>query len=101
MANIGTSIVLAQGWDDAQAVFKEFYGEVPVSRFMRLKTGDGFVRVGDEITSLKTFPPSKIVGTGYRDEIIKYSHEHYYSRIDEIKPVTLQKPIIKATYDEI
>lgn len=102
LANIGTWIVLAQGWDDAQAVFKEFYGEVPVNQFMRLKTGNGFIRVGDEITSIKTFPPRKIIGTGFRDEIIRYSREHYYSRVDEVeRSFAPQKPIIKATYDEI
>lgn len=102
MGNIGTWVVLALGWEDAQMVFKEFYGEVSANSFMRGKTGNGFVRISEDITNIKTFPPKKLTDIGFRDEIIRYSREHYYSLVDEAEnKVTPQKSIIRAVYDEI
>jgi len=105
MSNIGTWIVLASGWEDAQAFFREFYGEVEPSEFMRRATGDGFVKCAEDITNLKTYAQVKLKGKGFRDEIIRYSHEHYYTRVNQddcliVKNIKNKKKE-RAVYDEI
>ena len=102
MENIGTQIVLAVGWDDAQMAYKEFFGEIEASKFMRGGTGDGFVIVGEDMVNIKTFAPKKLDGNGFRDAIIQYSLKHYYtSSAQDFTIPERATPSRKISYDEI
>jgi len=105
LGNVGTMIELGLDWDNAQRVFKEFYGQINHNDLMRRKTGDGFVKMGNDIINLKTFPPKEIKGDGFRDEIIRRSHERYYTKINKNRSVNsvIKEAINKkrAVYDEI
>ena len=102
MENIGTQIVLAVGWDDAQMAYKEFFGEIEASKFMRGGTGDGFVIVGEDMVNIKTFAPKKLDGNGFRDAIIQYSLKHYYtSSAQDFAIPERATPSRKISYDEI
>lgn len=78
LGNVGTMIELGVDWDNAQRVFKEFFGQIEPNDLMRRNTGDGFVKMGNDIISLKTFPLKEVNGNGFRDKIIQHSREHYY-----------------------
>ncbi len=101
LGNVGTMIVLGLDWDSAQRAFKEFYGEVEPADFMRRNTGDGFAKIGNDIISIKTFPPDKIEG-GFKKEIIQHSREHYYTKVKKNKHKRISGYIKKkVVYDEI
>jgi len=78
LGNVGTTIELGLDWDGAQRASKEFFGQIGLNDLMRRKTGDGFVKMINDIISLKTFPPKEIKDNGFRNEIIRSSHERYY-----------------------
>ena len=83
LGNVGTMIVLGLDWDNAQRAFKEFYGRIEPNELMMRNPGDGFVKMDNDIINIKTFPPKKVNGNGFRDEIIQRSHELYYVKIDK------------------
>ena len=78
LGNVGTMIELGLDWDNAQRAFKEFFGQIEPNDLMRRNTGDGFVKMGNDIISIKTFPPKEINGNGFRDKVIQHSRAHYY-----------------------
>lgn len=105
LGNVGTVIKLGLDWDSAQGAFKEFSGQIEPNDFMRRKTGDGYVKMFNDIISIKTFPPKEIKGDGFRNEIIHCSHERYYVPVvpKKVNSYSSVKEIAKnkAVYDEI
>ena len=107
LSNIGTWIVLALGWDDAQRIFKEFYGEIEINDFMRRTTGDAYAKIAETIVNMKTFPPAKIEDKGVKEEIIQHSRKRYYTRIKNTGAAVtgntqnVKKRNRKVIYDEI
>jgi hypothetical protein len=106
MGNIGTWIVLSLGWDDAQQIFKEFYGMVDVNSLMRRTTGNAYLKVADyNIVNMKTFGPPEEIDVGFMEEIKRNSYERYYTKINKnsganrvIKEAINKK---RAVYDEL
>ena len=107
LGNVGTMIVLGLDWDNAQRAFKEFYGRIEPNELMMRNPGDGFVKMDNDIINIKTFPPKKVNGNGFRDEIIRRSHELYYVKInkDEMAGTIPSQECVtkkkKVFYDEI
>lgn len=102
MGNIGTWIVLAVGWDDAQQIFKEFYGMVDINSLMRRSTGNAYAKISDYIVNMKTFEPPKNIGKGFIDEIRQNSFKRYYTKISDPAPSVIEvAKKHKVTYDEI
>jgi len=105
MGNIGTWIVLSLGWEDAQQMFKEFYGMVDVNSLMRRTTGNAYLKVADyNIVNMKTFGPPKEIGKGFLDEIKQNSFERYYTKVSkDTGNLVISEAMNKkrAIYDEI
>jgi len=103
IGNVGTTIYLGLDWDNAQRASKDSFGQIEHNDFMRRKTGDGFVKMFNDILSLKTFPLREKSGKGFKDIIIQYSREHYYVPIVHKNDTRLKKrqDYRRAAYDEI
>ena len=104
LANIATMIILETSWEDAQRLFRDCYGLVEQpGDFQRKNAGEGYLKMGQGVMSINTYPPNEIKGNGFSEEIIKLSRERYCVPVGELKQ-TLSKEEIKPNYgmyDEI
>jgi hypothetical protein len=83
LANCGTICAFDLGLDDAQAIFKEFYGEVPLKTLMHKGVGSAICMMDGNIVNLRTYTPSKPPKNNHVEEIRERSRSLYYVHRDE------------------
>jgi hypothetical protein len=114
LANAGTLVAFDVGLDDAQTIFKEFYGEVPMKVLMHKGERQAVCLMDGDIVSLSTYPAPKPLRRSYVREIRDNSRQLYYvprskaeyykavrrSRAEHKKHRGPRKPVY-GQYDEV
>ena len=103
LSNVGTMIILETSWEDAHRLFRDCYGLVEAGDFLRKNVGAGYVKMGQDVMSINTYPPNEITGKGSSKEIIKLSRERYYVPVGELKPIVSEEEVKPdfGMYDEV
>ncbi len=114
LANCGTLCAFDVGLDDAQTIFKEFYGEIPLKNLMRKGERKAFCMIDGDIVNLQTYPAPKPLKRNYEREIrencrqLYYVPRHqaeYYKAVSQNRAERTKrgrhKPPVHGQYDEI
>jgi len=108
LGNVGTIIVLDCDWNDAQTIYKDFYGEVEHKNLMRKGQRRGLINMKGDIASFITIEcPKNLKGDG--ENVKQLSIQKYYTQIKkqdiQVKKKQQKKSVKrknrKVHYDEI
>jgi len=83
IGNIHTHVVLQQGWDDAQRYFKLFHGKVPTEDFMAQHVGEGFVKQGQQMSTIHCSLPEFLRDARIMEALRQQTRERYCVPIAE------------------
>lgn len=114
MQNCDTLISFDAGLEDAQALFKEFFGEVPLKNLMRKGERKAFCMMEGDIFNLQIYPTPPPPSQDYEKEIRERNHRLYYvpraeaeyykaikRNAEERNKMTRTKPSLRDRFDEI
>jgi hypothetical protein len=77
LGNVGSLVAFGLSLDDAQRIFKEFCGQVGVERLLQSTVGEAYAMIGNNLTTLTTFPPCQVTGKGFSQQIRNITRERY------------------------
>ncbi|MBN2561515.1 MAG: type IV secretion system DNA-binding domain-containing protein [Phycisphaerae bacterium] len=86
LSGVGSTIIYRVDRRDAQYLRKDLQGRVDVEDLSTLDVGSAIVRIGNEITRVRTRPPLAMPQQNARDRIIALSRERYCRRMADVQP---------------
>jgi len=82
---VGTTIAFNVDYRDAIALSKAFQKKISPEEFGELDRGQAFMHCGSHVVKIDTCGPLEIGDKHFYQEIIEYSHKHYYKHVSQIK----------------
>jgi len=88
---VGTTIAFNVDFRDAISLSKAFQKKVTPEAFGELDRGEAFVRCDSQVVKINTPGPLDIGDHHFYQEIIDYSHRHYYKHISQVKQIIARR----------
>jgi len=88
---VGTTIAFNVDFRDAIALSKAFQKKVAPEEFGDLDRGQAFMQCGNRIVRIDTCGPLEVGDSHFYQEIVEYSHKHYYKHISQIKQIIARR----------
>jgi len=91
LLSTGSTIVFNVDARDAAILGKDFQEKAQVNDFLNLDVGDAMVRIGSNITRIKTLGPEDIPARHFRDQIISHSRETYCRPTQQVHAIIAER----------